>query len=77
MKNVLTKNNLKDIGRLLSGIRNGKNISQAEVGKRMKRQQCYISIVEGSRNPPNIPSLSTLVNYLDAVGYQLIIQEKV
>ncbi len=69
----ITAKNLKKVGEMLVEIRNSESVSQTVLAKRMKKNQSFISNVEKA---VKIPSTPTIVNYLDKLGYKLLIIKK-
>lgn len=65
-----------EVNPILWELRNvqGPELTQTFVANHMGSTQSFISQVEGGRGNSDRrnPSLSTLVNYLDAIGYDLV-----
>lgn len=62
----ITPKNVKSINKILSEIRKSKNIKQADVARKMKKPQSFISSIENSSLQDR--SLKTIVSYLDKCG---------
>ncbi len=69
----ITPKNLKKVGSMLADIRNSGEMSQTVLAKKMKKNQSFVSNVEKA---VKIPSTPTIVNYLDKLGYKLLIIKK-
>jgi len=66
---------LDKFGSTLANIRKGENQSQEDVGEKMGgKQQGYISILENDEKPN--PNLNTLVNYLQSVGWRVVLEKE-
>ena len=61
-----------DIGRRLRVIRNEKNLSQNDVGKRTGLQRCYISRVENGRLVPTVDTLTKMSHALNVPLYEVM-----
>lgn len=70
----LTRKNTEDklIGSLLSNLRIDSNFSQAEVAKKLKSTQPGISKLEGQGGS----TVKMFVKYLDAIGYDVILEKR-
>lgn len=69
----ITSKNIKKIGTTLADVRTASGISQANLSKRMKKAQSFVCNIE---KKVKSPGLSTTVNYLDKLGYKLLIVKK-
>jgi transcriptional regulator with XRE-family HTH domain len=56
----------------LSDYRKNRNLSQQEVAERMGVSQAFVSMIESNDNP----TIRTLRNYFNAMGYVLSIEPK-
>lgn len=56
----------------LSDYRRNRGLTQKEVAKRMEVTQAMISMIESSNNP----TINTMRNYFNAMGYTLSIEPK-
>jgi transcriptional regulator with XRE-family HTH domain len=59
------------IGDRLRALREGKNISQADIEKRTGLLRCYISRVENGHTVPTIETLEKMARALEIPMYQL------
>lgn len=76
-KYALVEKELKLIGNLLWNIRTSTQFTQGDVASKINSQQSFISSLESANTKrKKIPSLLTLVRYLDAIGYELVIRKK-
>lgn len=72
-KVVISKEVAEDIGTSLTRIRIKKGKSQSEVVKAMGKAQPFVSSIESTSK---VPTLATVVKYLDAIGCELVIRDK-
>src|SRR6185437_10342630 len=61
-----------DIGHRLRVIRDEKNLSQNDVGKRTGLQRCYISRVENGRLVPTVDTLTKMSHALNVPLYEVM-----
>lgn len=66
----LKKKHLIVFGDVLREMRAERQISQVNLAKKMKTQQPYISELESNNC---VPSLGTLISYLDGIGCDIYI----
>ncbi len=75
MRYVIKKSTIPKIGPLLRKIREDHSTeSQATVSRKTNRAQSNVNNMEkiGGR----LPNLNILVSYLDAIGFQVVIEQK-
>ncbi len=73
MQIEITPKNNKKIGSLLAQVRESEKVKQFALAKRMKTHQPNLSQIEHNSK---VPALSTIVTYLDKLGYRLLIAKK-
>ncbi len=75
MTTIISKELLDEmkLGDILYSARMEQNLLQDEVAIAVNKKQSHISQIEGYKH---LPSLKVLVEYLDAIGHELIIQPK-
>jgi len=61
-----------DIGHRLRVIRDEKNLTQNDVGKRTGLQRCYISRVENGRLVPTVDTLTKMSHALNVPLYEVM-----
>lgn len=74
-KIIITPENINDTGSVLMTIRTKEKMSQSALAKLMGKEQSFVSNFE-REEAVKTPSLPTIVNCLDKLGYELIIQKK-
>jgi transcriptional regulator with XRE-family HTH domain len=60
-----------EIGRKLRELREAKDLSQGDIGKKAGLLQCYVSRVERGRTIPNVETLEKFANVLGIPLYRL------
>jgi transcriptional regulator with XRE-family HTH domain len=60
-----------EIGQKLRELREGKHLSQVDIGKRAGLLQCYVSRVERGRTIPNVETLEKFAKVLGVPLYRL------
>lgn len=72
-KIIIDKEKAEDIGTHLKEIRIKKGRSQSDVVKTMEKAQPFVSSIESTSK---VPTLATVVSYLDAIDCELVIRDK-
>jgi transcriptional regulator with XRE-family HTH domain len=60
-----------EIGQKLRELREGKHLSQGDIGEKAGLLQCYVSRVERGRTIPNVETLEKFANVLGIPLYRL------
>lgn len=74
-KHIINTELLEDFGPFLSQLRQRHSVlSQTDFAESLGKFQASVSSIEMKNG--KIPTLATLVKYLDALGFDLIIQQR-
>jgi transcriptional regulator with XRE-family HTH domain len=72
---VITPGNINETGAALMEIRMKQGVSQSALAELMGKAQSFVSGFE-RKDVVKVPSLPTVVNCLDKLGYELVITKK-